>query len=135
MGRRAFLVMAVSGLSLAACSKALDQRLPGLWTVQNPDRGEDLPGPDDRMLVAGGYAFMPGGGLQVSLQYRDRESKTHAESWDGSWRLLDPRRVEVNLLGSHKEVYEEAADDRLVRSSTTIGRRVWEQNVVLLKQR
>src|SRR5262245_48382871 len=105
IARRAILLVPAL-LLFTTCSKALDEKLPGLWTVQNPDRGEDLPGPEDRILVAGAYELSPGGGAKVTLQYRDRESKTSKESWDGSWRLLDPTHVEVSLIGSHKEVYE-----------------------------
>ncbi len=91
--------------------------------------------PADRMLVAGAYDFSAGGVVKISLQYRDQESKLYNETWDGTWHMLEPTRVEVNLIGSHAEIFEELGSDRLSRVSTTADRRVWEKDVVLLKQR
>ena len=118
---------------IATSDEALHQaELVGYWTLQNPDHGDQLAGPQDRISVSAGYEFTRSGGVKVSLRSRDRALATYDETWTGAWRMPHPTRVEASF-GTHDEVFE-FAPTRLSRTSTTVARRAWEKEFVLLKQ-
>lgn len=130
-----FVLVAVMAMMLVACGgPPFSDTLPGSWTVQGPDRGESLQTPEDRILVAGSYEFATGGHVKIALRLRDKDSKEYAEVREGSWRMLDPKQVEVTVTGSHVEVFEQSGAREMLRKSTTIARRTWEKQVFLRKQ-
>jgi major membrane immunogen (membrane-anchored lipoprotein) len=126
------LCLAAAAL-LAGCGQTpLAERLIGAWTIQNPDRGEDLKTADDRMAVGGEYRFMPGGKVSASLQFRDKDGKLTRIDREGTWRVADGKKVEIVLPDLQTETFE-ATDATLTRISVTAPRTVWESKVVLQK--
>src|SRR5947209_309293 len=97
----------------------MNDKCVGLWTVQNPDEGQDL-GSDELLLLVGGtYHFLSNGYVNINLTFRDRAGALHAEPWVGRFAAAANGSVDIEFIGGHRECFRINSDGQLIRESTS----------------
>lgn len=89
----------------------------GVWSIQNPDRGEDIG--DARLVTGGTYRIREDGSVRVDATLRNGSGVSETESWSGSITRLEEAELSIRFDDGDVEAFEVHDGSGLRRSMTT----------------